>query len=98
MKNIDIARFCELASSDKLYFNDLILDKIKSEGLLDYKGDFELNASMVIGPVERKTNNRFKNYVDFESYINAIDIDYDSKEVTFTGYVFGSENTSIQSC
>ena len=25
---------------------------------------------------------------DFESYINAIDIDYDSEDVTFTGYVY----------
>ena len=26
--------------------------------------------------------------VDFESYINAIDVDYDSEDVTFTGYVY----------
>ena len=25
---------------------------------------------------------------DFESYINAIDVDYDSEDVTFTGYVY----------
>ena len=25
---------------------------------------------------------------DFESHINAIDIDYDSEDVVFTGYVF----------
>ena len=24
----------------------------------------------------------------FEKYINAIDVDYDSKDVTFTGYVY----------
>ena len=30
---------------------------------------------------------RFKNMDDFESYITAIDIDYDSEDVTFTGYV-----------
>ena len=25
---------------------------------------------------------------DFESYINAIDVDYDSEDVTFTGYIY----------
>ena len=25
---------------------------------------------------------------DFESYLNAINIDYDSEDVTFTGYIF----------
>ena len=43
---------------------------------------------MLIGPVEQKTNIRFKNTDDFESYINAIDFDYDSEDVTFTGYVY----------
>ena len=42
---------------------------------------------MVIGPVEDKTNIRFRNMDDFETYIDAIDVDYDSGDVTFTGYV-----------
>ena len=46
---------------------------------------FELNGLMLLGPVE--TNMRFKNMDGFESYINAIDIDFDSEDVTFTGYV-----------
>ena len=48
---------------------------------------------MIIGPVEHKTNNRFEIMVVFESYINAIDIDYDNEDVTSTGYVFKT-NTS----
>ena len=43
---------------------------------------------MIIGPCEHKTNIRFKNMDDFENYINAIDVDYDSEDVTFTGYVY----------
>ena len=43
---------------------------------------------MVIGPVEHKTIIRFRKLDNFESYINTIDIDYDSEDVTFTGYVF----------
>ena len=42
----------------------------------------------IIGLVEHKTNNRFRSSEDFESYINALDIDYDSEGVTFTGYVY----------
>ena len=43
---------------------------------------------MIIGPIEHKTNIRFKNMDDFESYRNAIDVDYDSEDVIFTGYVY----------
>ena len=66
----------------------LNLDEYKNEVLLDYKGDFVFNGLLYIGPVEHKTSNRFRNMDDFESYINAIDIDYDSGDVTFTGYVY----------
>ena len=64
------------------------MHEIKNEILQDYTGDFELNGLMIIGPIEHKTNIRFKNMGDFESYKNAIDIDYDSEDVTFTGYVY----------
>ena len=56
--------------------------------LQDYTGDFELNGLMNIGPVEHKTNIRFEIMDDFERYVNAIDIDYDSEDVTSTGNVY----------
>ena len=43
---------------------------------------------MNIAPVEHKTNIRFWKLDDFESYINAIDTDYNSEDVIFTGYVY----------
>ena len=43
---------------------------------------------MVIGPVKHKTKIRFQNTDDFENYINAIDIDYDSEDVILSGYVY----------
>ena len=85
--DIDIGRFFELATNDKIYVNNLNLHEIKNETLQDYTGDFELNGNMIIGPVENKTNIRFKNMDDFEKYINAIDVDYESEDVIFTGYV-----------
>ena len=42
---------------------------------------------MDIGRGEHKTNNKFENLDVFESYINAIDIGFDSEDVTFSGYV-----------
>ena len=41
---------------------------------------------MVIGPVEYKINIRLKNTDDFEIHTNAIDVDYDSGDVTYTVY------------
>ena len=88
VEDIDLGRFFELATSDKIYVNNLNLHEIKNEILQDYTGDFELNGKMIIGPIEHKTNIRFKNMDDFQNYINAIDVYYDSEDVTFTGYVY----------
>ena len=87
-EDVDLGRFFELATSNKIYVNNLNLHEIKNEILQDYTGDFELNGKMIIGTIEHKTNIRFKNMDDFERYINAIDIDYDSEDVTFTGYLY----------
>ena len=81
----DLGSLFELATSNKIYVNKLNLHKIKNEILVEYTGVFELNGLMLVGPVEHKTNIRFKNMDDFESYINAIDIDYDIEDVTFSG-------------
>ena len=56
--------------------------------MLDFKVDLELTGSMLIGEKEQKTTNRIKNMDDFGRYINAIGIDYDSKDVTSNGYVY----------
>ena len=88
VEDINIDRFFELATTDREYVNGSNLHEIKNEILEGYTGDFELIGKMIIGPVEHKTNNRFKNMDDFERYINAIDIDYVSDDVIFTGYVY----------
>ena len=62
--------------------------EIKNETLQDYTGGFELKVLLVIGPNEHKTNIRFKKLDDFESYINAKDVDYDSEDVTFSSYLY----------
>ena len=44
---------------------------------------------MLVGEVEQKTNIRFKNVDDFESYNTAMDNNgYDSDDVIFTGWLY----------
>ena len=89
VEDIDTGRFFELATTDRQYVNALNLHEIKNEILEDYTGDFELIGSMLVGEIEQKTNIRFKNVDDFESYINAIDNSgYDSEDVVFTGWLY----------
>ena len=87
--DIGIGRFFELATTHRKYVNGLNLHEIKIEILEDYTGDFELIGSMLVGEIEQKTNIRFKNVDDFQSYINAIDNSgYDSEDVIFTGWLY----------
>ena len=89
VEDINIGRFFELATTNRQYVNGLNLHEIKNEILEDYTGDFELIGSMLVGEIEQKTNIRFKNVDDFESYINAIDNSgYDSEDVIFTGWLY----------
>ena len=89
VEDIDTGRFFELATTDRQYVNALNLHETKNEILEDYTGDFELIGSMLVGEIEQKTNIRFKNVDDFESYINAIDNSgYDSEDVIFTGWLY----------
>ena len=89
VEDIDSSRFFELATTDREYVNGLNLHEIKNNFLEDYTGDFQLIGSMLVGEIEQKTNIRFKNVDDFESYINAIDNKgYDSEDVIFTGWLY----------
>ena len=63
------------------------MHETKDEILQDYTGDFELNGLVIIGPIEHKTIIRYKLMDVFENYKNKIDVNYDSEDLTFTGYV-----------
>ena len=45
-------------------------------------------GNMLIGEIEQKTNIRFKNVDDFETFINAIDVDYDSEDFILAGCLY----------
>ena len=88
VEDFDLGRFIELAASNEIYVNSSNLHEIKNENLQDYTSGFELNGLMIIVHVQHKTNIRFKNVDHFESYINAVDNDYDSEDFTFSGFVY----------
>ena len=88
VKGVDIGRIFEIATSNKIYVYNLNLHEIENEILQDYTGDFELNGLLIIGHNELETNSRFKNMDHFESYMNTINVDYDSEDVIFTGYFY----------
>ena len=52
VEDVDLGRFFELATSNKIYVNNINLHEIKNEILQGYAGDFELNGKMIIGPIE----------------------------------------------
>ena len=91
-----MGRFFELATTIKKCVNGLNLHENKNENLIEYKREFELRGSMIFGLIELKTNIRFKKMDDFAKYINAIDIEYDIENVTFTGYVTKLNTTQFK--
>ena len=50
---------------------------------------------MLVGEIEQKTNIRFKNIDDFETYINAVDVGYDSDDVFFTRWLYELSTTEF---
>ena len=62
--------------------------EIKKEILVDYDGEFEMVGNIKIDDQIKQTHIRFRNINDYESYINAIDQDYDSEDANFNGYIY----------
>ena len=84
---VDLSRFFELATSDKIYIDNLNLHEIKNDIMRDYDGVFEMNDTLKVGEQIRQTLIRFRNMDDYEAYINSIDQDYDSDDTIFNGYI-----------
>ena len=87
-EDINLGGVFESATGNKTYVKGLNLLEIKSEILLEYTGFFEMIGSMLIGEMEQKTNYRFRNVEDFETYNFAINVDYDSEDVFFTSWLY----------
>ena len=44
--------------------------------------------SLFFGDQIRQIHIRFRNIADYESYINAVDQDYESDDAIFNGYIY----------
>ena len=64
------------------------MHQTKSEKIFDFTGDFELIGFMLIAELERRTNSKFKTIDDFETYNNAIGVDYNGGDVILTGWLY----------
>ena len=53
----------------------------------DCTGEFEMVANLKVCDQIRQTHFRFRNVAEYESYINAIDQDYDSEDARLNGYI-----------
>ena len=50
--DIDLGRFFELATTNKLYVNGLNLQENENEILIVFTGDFEMIGSILVGQIE----------------------------------------------
>ena len=48
-------------------------------------------GALVVADHIRQTHIRLRNLTDFESYINAIDQDYESQDAVFNGYIYQTD-------
>ena len=74
-----------LKELNKIQVVDKNLHEIKHQNLLDYVGEFEMDGSLKVGDHIRDTRVRFRNFNDYEAYINKIDQDYESGDAIFNG-------------
>ena len=84
---IDLGRFFELAEADRSNIKGLNVFEIRDKLDNENRG-FELVGDITINGIKKKTNKRFKNMNDFESYIEKIDEKYDGEDVVFEGDAF----------
>ena len=77
-----------LKALNKIEVIDKNLHEIKNEILQDYDGTFEMVGTLIVGDQLRQTHIRFRNMIDFETYINSIDEGYDANDSIFNGYIY----------
>ena len=55
---------------------------------MDYNGSFEMEGDLNIGDQLRKTHVTFRKIKDYEAFINAVYLHYDSEDANFNGYIY----------
>ena len=62
--------------------------RLNEKEIVDYTGEFEMVGELSIADHNRQTHIRFRNITEYESYINAIDQDYESEGAIFNGHIY----------
>ena len=76
-----------LKELNKIEVIDKNSHEIKNEILQDYDSTIEMVGTLIVGDQLRQTHIRFRNMIDFETYINSINESYDADDSIFNGYV-----------
>ena len=76
-----------LKELSKIHVINKNLHEIKQEILSDYNGECGMVGRLKIGDQIRQPHIRFRNIDVYQSYINAIDQDYESEDAFFNGYI-----------
>ena len=77
-----------LKELNKIEVIDKNLYENKNEILQDYDGTFEMVGTLKVGDQLRQTHIRFRNMINFETFINRIDEGYDADDNIFNGYIY----------
>ena len=80
-----------LKKLDKIQVVNKNLHEIKHEILQNYTGDFEMVGYLKVGDQNTETHTRFRNFAEYEAYINTIDQDYESEDAIFNGYIYKTD-------
>ena len=74
-EDINLGRFFELATGDKICVNKLNLHEIGNETSKEKTDEFEMIGSVLISEIEQKTKIRLNKIDDYENFIDAIDVE-----------------------
>ena len=73
---------------NKIHVIDKKLHENKQKKIVDFAGEFEMVGSPKVSDQIRQILIRFRNIIDYEAYISAIDVGYDAEDAIFTGYFY----------
>ena len=63
--------------------------------LRDYTGELEKIGKISVGDQLRETHTAFRNFTDYEAYVNAIDEVHDAEDAIFKGYIYKINTTQF---
>ena len=85
---VPLSKNIEIKELNIIHVVDINSHEIKNDILGHYIGEFERVGKRTVGDQIRETHIRFRNFTDYEAYINAIDEGYEGEDSIFNGYIY----------